>query len=179
LIRYVGKTHTPRVRHIQHCSETGTTEKCVWIETLRIEGIFPQMIILSECPDDESARLKEREMMELHGSANADDAKPAKQEIQSLVNSTRKLHRQSIIDALAKSNGNIAPAAKLLGISRPTLYDKIKRLGIVTLPQGLRQKRTPRRICGPDPAQAPQSPNENHYNRDLLYLIGRQQSGKV
>ena len=32
--------------------------------------------------------------------------------------------------ALARSEGNISPTAKLLGISRPTLYDLIKQYGM-------------------------------------------------
>jgi two-component system NtrC family response regulator len=38
--------------------------------------------------------------------------------------------RQAIVTALARTNGNIVKAAELLGVSRPTLYDLIKRLGI-------------------------------------------------
>ena len=36
--------------------------------------------------------------------------------------------RQAIVSALARSNGNIAKASELLGVSRPTLYDLMKRL---------------------------------------------------
>lgn len=132
LIRYVGKTHAPRVRHIQHCTETATTEKGVWIETLRLEGVLPQMIILAECPDDESAREKERELIALYSSALIDDSKPDTKPVSPLVNSTNQLHRQSIIDAIATSKGKLAPAAKMLGISRPTLYQKMKKFGIMT-----------------------------------------------
>jgi two-component system, NtrC family, response regulator len=38
--------------------------------------------------------------------------------------------RQAIIAALARSNGNIVKASELLGVSRPTLYDLMKRLSI-------------------------------------------------
>jgi two-component system NtrC family response regulator len=38
--------------------------------------------------------------------------------------------RQAIVTALARSNGNIVRSAELLGVSRPTLYDLMKRLGI-------------------------------------------------
>jgi two-component system NtrC family response regulator len=38
--------------------------------------------------------------------------------------------RQAIVAALARSNGNIVKAAETLGVSRPTLYDLMKRLTI-------------------------------------------------
>ncbi|MFC1589236.1 PEP-CTERM-box response regulator transcription factor [Pseudomonadota bacterium] len=41
-----------------------------------------------------------------------------------------KVERQAIIRAISHVNGKIAPAAELLGVSRPTLYDLIKKLNI-------------------------------------------------
>ncbi len=38
--------------------------------------------------------------------------------------------RQAIITALARANGNIVRASEMLGVSRPTLYDLMKRLAI-------------------------------------------------
>ena len=38
--------------------------------------------------------------------------------------------RQAIIAALARSNGNIVKASDILGVSRPTLYDLMRRLAI-------------------------------------------------
>jgi two-component system NtrC family response regulator len=38
--------------------------------------------------------------------------------------------RQAIVGALARTNGNIVKAAELLGVSRPTLYDLMHRLGL-------------------------------------------------
>ena len=38
--------------------------------------------------------------------------------------------RQVIRKALAQTDGNISGAAKLLGISRPTLYDLLKQYGL-------------------------------------------------
>ncbi|MCY7317019.1 MAG: PEP-CTERM-box response regulator transcription factor [Rubrivivax sp.] len=38
--------------------------------------------------------------------------------------------RQAITQALARSNGNIVKASEILGVSRPTLYDLMRRLAI-------------------------------------------------
>lgn len=38
--------------------------------------------------------------------------------------------RQAVVAAMARSNGNVARAAELLCVSRPTLYDLMKRLAI-------------------------------------------------
>jgi two-component system NtrC family response regulator len=38
--------------------------------------------------------------------------------------------RQAIVAALARTNGNIVKASELLGVSRPTLYDLMKKLSI-------------------------------------------------
>jgi two-component system, NtrC family, response regulator len=38
--------------------------------------------------------------------------------------------RQAILAALARTNQNVVKAAEMLGVSRPTLYDLMKRLGI-------------------------------------------------
>lgn len=40
------------------------------------------------------------------------------------------VERKAILRALSHSNGKVAPAAELLGVSRPTLYDLIKKLDI-------------------------------------------------
>ena len=41
-----------------------------------------------------------------------------------------KVERQAIVRAMSHANGKVAPAAELLGVSRPTLYDLIKKLNI-------------------------------------------------
>jgi DNA-binding NtrC family response regulator len=45
---------------------------------------------------------------------------------QSLVD----MERNAILDALAQTHGNKKKAAELLGIQRPTLYNKMKRYAI-------------------------------------------------
>ncbi len=51
--------------------------------------------------------------IDLDGSLNLDDRE-----------------RQAILQALAQTHGNKLKAAKILGIHRPTLYNKMKRYGI-------------------------------------------------
>jgi two-component system NtrC family response regulator len=38
--------------------------------------------------------------------------------------------KKAVIAALARSNGNVLKAAEILGVSRPTLYDVMHRLGL-------------------------------------------------
>ena len=38
--------------------------------------------------------------------------------------------RSAVVTALARTNGNVAKAADLLGVSRPTLYDLMRRLSV-------------------------------------------------
>jgi two-component system NtrC family response regulator len=58
--------------------------------------------------------------------------KPASQEDQPLnLRQVREdAERQAVVRALARSNGNIAQAAEMLGVSRPTLYDLMNRFGL-------------------------------------------------
>ena len=41
-----------------------------------------------------------------------------------------RAERGAIVMALARANGNIVKASELLGVTRPTLYDLMRRLGI-------------------------------------------------
>lgn len=43
-----------------------------------------------------------------------------------------KVERQAVMRALSHANGKVSPAADLLGVSRPTLYDLINKLDIKT-----------------------------------------------
>ncbi len=59
----------------------------------------------------------------------ADDSAPAASDID-LRTVREQAERQAIVTALARSNGNVVRASELLGVSRPTLYDLMRRLGI-------------------------------------------------
>ena len=58
------------------------------------------------------------------------DTVPAERMSFSLVEVREKVERQAILRALSHTSGKVAPAAELLGVSRPTLYDLIKKLNI-------------------------------------------------
>ena len=45
-----------------------------------------------------------------------------------MVASLREVERQAIVDALASTEGNRTRAAELLGISRRTLFNKLREL---------------------------------------------------
>ena len=116
VIRYVGKTDAPRVRHIEHCTDAGATEKCAWVETLRIEGILPQMIILAECKNDAAAMGKERELIAKYNASEADSFMQICKTDLLLVDANNHTGRQLVLDALTKARGKIAVAARMLGI---------------------------------------------------------------
>ena len=54
----------------------------------------------------------------------------AAQQTQSSARSLHDMERNAILDALAQCHGNKKKAAELLGIQRPTLYNKMKRYAI-------------------------------------------------
>ena len=58
------------------------------------------------------------------------DTVPAERMNFSLIEVREKVERQAILRAMLHTNGKVAPAAELLGVSRPTLYDLIKKLNI-------------------------------------------------
>ncbi|MCK5003171.1 MAG: PEP-CTERM-box response regulator transcription factor [Gammaproteobacteria bacterium] len=58
------------------------------------------------------------------------DTAPAERMNYNLKDIREKVERQAIIRAISHVNGKIAPAAELLGVSRPTLYDLINKLNI-------------------------------------------------
>jgi two-component system NtrC family response regulator len=63
------------------------------------------------------------------GLPAADSAEPADETLD-LRTVRDAAERHAVVRALARANGNIAKASDLLGVSRPTLYDLMNRLGI-------------------------------------------------
>ncbi len=84
-----------------------------------LENRLKRAVIMSE------GRLVTAADLDLSG--DPDDALPLN------LKAARELtDRQAIRQALARTEGNISGAAKLLGISRPTLYDLLKQYNIQT-----------------------------------------------
>jgi two-component system NtrC family response regulator len=54
-------------------------------------------------------------------------------EVVTLKDARDRVEREMIINALERQEGNIAKAAEILGVSRPTLYDLIKKYGLAKL----------------------------------------------
>ncbi|MGB3166775.1 MAG: helix-turn-helix domain-containing protein, partial [Alteraurantiacibacter sp.] len=61
------------------------------------------------------------------GNGEEEDA-----DVLNLKSAREKSDRKVIRHALARSEGNISSTAKMLGISRPTLYDLIKQYDLQT-----------------------------------------------
>jgi transcriptional regulator of acetoin/glycerol metabolism len=66
---------------------------------------------------------------ELRGEADGPSRRP--KDLRGLARvSTELVEKQTILDALAKTGGNVTHAAKALGISRATLQNKMKAYGL-------------------------------------------------
>jgi two-component system NtrC family response regulator len=64
------------------------------------------------------------------GLAPAEEAQESDAEVLDLRSVRDAAERTAVVRALGRTDGNIAKAAELLGVSRPTLYDVMNRLSI-------------------------------------------------
>jgi len=95
-----------------------------WPGNIReLENVMERMVVMSEI---DSLSL-DQVPPEIRGVVSRTEATTLKEKIETLSQVTEK---QMIIDALNKTNQNRTLAAKLLGISRRTLQNKIKEYGL-------------------------------------------------
>ena len=130
-VRYVGKTETPRTRHLQHCAETVGSRKGNWIEGLRMDGIMPQMIIAAVvAPAISSA--EEAKYIALYRSPILENTCAADRKAWrvSRLKGLNSVKRDTILAALEKHEWNKSKARQELGIGRQTLYNLIKRFDL-------------------------------------------------
>jgi two-component system NtrC family response regulator len=92
-----------------------------WLGNVReLENRIQRAVIMAESSVIETGDL---------GFAEAPATKPASlsAEIVTLREARDKIEKELAVSAIARCSGNIAKAAELLGVSRPTLYDIIKK----------------------------------------------------
>jgi DNA-binding NtrC family response regulator len=95
-----------------------------WPGNIReLENVLERMVLMSETDTLALDQLP----AEIRGAVTTVESHTLKEKIDSLSQMTEK---QMIIDALNKTNQNRTRAAKLLGISRRTLQNKIKEYGL-------------------------------------------------
>jgi DNA-binding NtrC family response regulator len=126
LAEYFMKKFTTKYRKVAHLLPEVIAAFCNydWSGNIReLENVLERMVLMSE-----SAALGLEDMPpEIRGALPIIEATTLKEKIDSVLHVTEK---QMIIDALNKTNQNRTKAAKLLGVSRRTLQNKIKEYGL-------------------------------------------------
>jgi DNA-binding NtrC family response regulator len=102
-----------------------------WPGNIReLENVLARAALLS---DGDEIRAADLPPLEGPGRKEVDggvaDGRPLKQIV---ADAARAVERQAIRDALDRSEGSPSKAARLLGISRASLYNKLKEYGIAT-----------------------------------------------
>ena len=120
--RFTGKYH----KKIDNLSPEvmATFSNYDWPGNIReLENVLERMVLMSETDTLALDQLPP----EIRGIVSTVGASTLKEKIDTISQMTEK---QMIIDALNKTNQNRTKAAKLLGISRRTLQNKIKEYGL-------------------------------------------------
>ena len=136
LIRYVGQSKTPMTRHLLHITSLDNPAKSEWIETMRQDGVLPQMIIIEWTKENESD-FREKHYMQLYASdllTNINLPKLTKEKPKRKLDSeltARELQEKEIIKTkLMNNKGNKQKTAFELGISRCTMYKLLRIYGL-------------------------------------------------
>lgn len=143
VVRYVGLAKIPRIRHLQHCGELSTSPKGVWIETMRDQGVLPQLVVLEWCEANWGSQ-RERHWIAHFDSRQLTNGSAVKRRLaanrrkaQALVPVPGPLRDFPVFERvkleqislmLERCGGCKAEAAKRLGIGRQTLYNKLQKI---------------------------------------------------
>jgi hypothetical protein len=170
LYRYIGQTEHPLRRHLQHCScaafRNPTNSRERWLAELRAGGIMPQFVSLEE------SEPREADSRELHWQKAQPDGQltndrfsgcrdrftnPRPRRIGALAVARAEVDGARISTALLEAGWNMAKAARALGVSRPTLYERVSTLKLRRdrkAKPGHREWRQPPGYIPTDPARA-------------------------
>lgn len=95
-----------------------TIEQYPWPGNVReMENVIKRAVIMTEGPQIGTG--------DLGLQAGSGEAEPI-----NLRQVREEAERRAVVRAMARVNGNVAQAAELLGVSRPTLYDLMNRYGL-------------------------------------------------
>lgn len=141
VIKYVGQTDNIERRLVSHAARIkGNSNREQWIASMRKDGILPCLTILQTVPQADAASaeiawIKSFPAKQLTNQRNATFVdrfkEPSTAKPSPLNQALDTKAKDLIISTLIANRWKIAPASKALGISRPTLYDRLTKLGIV------------------------------------------------
>jgi DNA-binding NtrC family response regulator len=87
-----------------------------------------RLVVLSDAASIPRAAVEreiEREAARERSARDSGDGQPSALDAQ-----RREAEREAILDALARAGNNRSLAARLLGVSRRTLYNKLEEMGV-------------------------------------------------
>ena len=121
LAQYAQKYHRPLIG--LDASARTALENGLWSGNIReLQNVMEKAVILSEAKN-----LSAKDLDIRSGGGSAGSAVPdQKGNLSYLPRDEERLVRE----CLERSNGNISAAAKMLGVSRPTFYAKLKKYGL-------------------------------------------------
>lgn len=98
-------------------------ETYAWPGNVReLENKIQRAVLLSEGPLVEPQDLGFEALPMSHRAVDS--------EVRTLKEAKERVEKEMVVSALDRASGNIAKAAEVLGISRPTLYDILKKQGL-------------------------------------------------
>lgn len=90
-----------------------------------LRNVMERIVILSE-----KSAVTSDDLLRFYQHTNPEKETPIKDEQPSLHREKESIEKQRMKEALKQTNGNKSAAAKMLGISRVTLYNKMAKYGI-------------------------------------------------